>query len=402
MRGRIRRGFAAAATMAIAVSLLAISLAGPVVSTTADFSIFNSGWNGTSKLAVLTYQTGKFSPTFTLETSGTDIQIAQVSLTDLDLVPETDAVVIIGPTKTFTATEGTIVGEFVRGGGNLLLADDFGTGNSLLASMGATSRFTNLLAMDLAFEKQPEFSVCFDFAPDPLTANVTTILLNYPSSLSVNSSTTQTIARTSVASWLDTNGDRRRELGEPNGPLPVLARERLGLGDIILLSDPSVLINGMSKNLNNSIFSTNLLDAVSAGRSSVYFDESHRTFFDPVTVTMQFTGSFPTSAIAGLAALAFILVLWISTDLVNRSITWTVRKVRVLIGTVLSVMVPSFWKRREKPAPEPLTLDEMAERAIKEHPEWRTGLVRYVLRERERHRKLFQKSASGDNQPDAP
>ena len=401
MRARLSRGFAAVAAMAISITLLVVSLTGPVVSTSADFSIFNSGWNGTSELAVLTYQAGKFSPTFTVEATGTDISIVQLQLSEIDLTPTTDALVVIGPTKSFSASEGAQVGDFVRNGGILLLADDFGTANSLLSGMGATSRFSGFLAMDLAFEKQPEFSVCFDFSPDLLTYNVSTILFNYPSSLNVNGSTTQTIARTSVASWLDTNGNRLEEPGEPRGPFPVLAREMLGLGSIVLLSDPSALINGMSGHLDNSLLAANILNYVSSERTSVYFDESHRDFFDPVAVTTEITSEVPTNAKVALAILAFVLTMWIATDLVDRFVVWTSRRVRRYISILLNLIVPERLRGRRPSAPEALSIDEIIRLSAEKHPEWTIGLVRYLLRERQRHLASRAHETSGDDEPDS-
>lgn len=402
MQARLRRGFAAVAVMAIAIALLIVSLTGPVVSTTADFSIFNSGWNGTSKLAVLTYQAGKFSPTFTVEASGTDVSIVQLSLTEIDLDPATDTLIVIGPTKTFSSSEGALVGDFVRNGGVLLLADDFGTANSLLSGMDATSRFSGSLVMDLAFEKQPEFSVCFDFTPDPITRNLTTLLFNYPSSLTVNASTTQTLARTSIASWLDTSGDRLQEPGEPRGPFPVMARERLGLGSIILLSDPSVLINGMAAQLNNSELTSNLMDFVSSERTAVYFDESHRDFFDPIAVTTQFTGDIPANAKVVLAVVAFVLTMWIATDLVDQTVRWMVARSTRLVTRLLDVLLPRSWRGRQPERQEPLTAEQMEKLSSETHPEWRIGLVRYLLRERERHISSLEAAALRDDKPDAP
>jgi len=402
MRARLRRGFAAVAVMALSIALLIVTLTGPVVSTTADFSIFNSGWNGTSELAVMTFQAGKFTPGFRVEATGTDVSVVQLRLTEIELDPLTDALVIIGPTKTFTTSEGTIVGDFVRDGGTLLIADDFGTGNSLLSGMGAESRFSGSLVMDLAFEKQPEFSVCFDFSADQITHNVTTALLNYPSSLTVNTSTTQTLARTSIASWLDTSGDRLQEPGEPRGPFPILAREHLGIGSIVLLSDPSVLINGMRGHLDNTVLSGNLLNYISAERSSVYFDESHRDFFDPIAVTTQFTGDLPTNVKVALAILAFVLTMWIATDLVDQAVRWTYRKTVAVVNLVLDILLPSSWRMRKPARPEPLTTAELEKLAAEYHPEWRIGLVRYLLRERERHLNALSKKGSRNDQPDAP
>ncbi len=385
LRGRLRRGFAAVAVIAVAVALLTISLAAPVVSTSTDFSIFNSGWNGTSQLAVHAYASGKLSPTFHLKASGTEITVEQVGLERLQLSPSDDALIVIGPTRGFTAREGTVVGDFVRAGGVLFLADDFGTGNSLLEGMNATSRFSGDLVMDLAFEKQPEFSVCYDLAADPTTTNVTTILLNYPTSLTIDPSRTQVLARTSIASWLDTNGDRLSEWGEPRGPFPVMARERFGAGTILLLSDPSVLINGMAKNLDDGQFASNVIDSLSSGRSAVYFDESHRDFFDPVAVTQRFAGQIPDNAKIALVCLAFVLALWLSTDVVEDSARLLIRRMRGLLFWLVAKIIPARWLGKKPSEPEQIDPKRMAEELAAKHPDWRIGMIRYIMREHERH-----------------
>jgi len=386
---RVRRGFAAVGAMAIAAVLLIISMAAPIVSTSADFSIFNSGWNGTSKLAILTYKAGKFVPDFQVKSSGTEITVSQLGLDEINLDPATSSLVVIGPGKAFTSAEGRIVGDFVRNGGKLLLADDFGTGNSLLIGMGATSRFSNQLVMDLAFEKQPEFSVVYDLRTDSITKNVSTLLLNYPSSLTIGGDT-EAIAFSSIASWLDTNGNRLQEWGEPRGPFPIAARERFGAGSILLLSDPSVLINGMAAHMDNEIFGVNLIDDVCNERTAVFFDESHRTFFDPIAVTMQFTGQVSDNAKAIVALLAFVLVLWIFTDVVDRTVAWTVRKTKALLNAIAGALGLKFSRKKAPSPPKALSKEELFEKVVQEHPDWRTGLVRYLLRERERHGKALE------------
>jgi hypothetical protein len=375
--------------MAIAAVLLIISMAAPVVSTSADFSIFNSGWNGTSKLAILTYKAGKFVPDFEVKSTGTEITVTQLGLSEISLDPVTSALVVIGPGKAFTSAEGRIVGDFVRNGGELLLADDFGTGNSLLIGMGATSRFSNQLVMDLAFEKQPEFSVVYDLRTDPITNNVSTLLLNYPSSLTIGGGT-EAIAFSSIASWLDTNGNRLQEWGEPRGPFAIAAREPLGAGSILLLSDPSVLINGMAAHMDNGVFGANLIDEVCNERTAVFFDESHRTFFDPIAVTMQFTGQVSNNAKAIVTFLAFILVLWIFTDVVDRTVAWTVRKTKALLNAIAKAFGLRFFRKKAPSPPQALSNEELLDKIVQEHPEWRIGLVRHLLRERERHAKMLE------------
>lgn len=384
MRRRLKRMYVSTVLVALALVLLMVSMITPVISTSTDFSIYNSGWNGTSKLAMSTYQLGMFAPSLTVQSTGSEISVVHLDLAEISLDPGTDALVITGPTEEFSAAEGSLVGDFVRRGGVLLLADDFGTGNSLLEGMNAASRFSGALLMDLAFDKKPEFSVCFTFVDDRLTENVTSILLNHPSSLTVHGTATETIASSSIASWLDTDANRAQDIGEPKGPFPVIARERLGQGSIILLSDPSVLINGMRDQLDNAVLADNLLLEIGELRTAVYFDESHRTYFDPVSITTTLTGDLSLDSKIAILALAFVLLLWISTDIVDRIVAFIVSSLRLFATTVAR-----FFSRKkpEPPPPQEPDLDRLVEDVVGIHPDWRKGLVRYVLHEHRRHSK---------------
>ncbi len=394
MRSRIGKGYATVAVVAVAIALLSVSMVAPAISATEDFSIFNSGWNGTSGLAVMAYRTGKLVPTFEVESTGTEITVTQAALTTIAPDPRTGALIILGPTKEFTDAEGKLVGDFVRDGGRLVLADDFGTGNSLLSKMGAGSRFSGQLVMDLAFEKQPEFSVVFDIAPDPLMTNISTLLFNHPSSVTVNTSTTAVIARSSVASWRDVNGNRLQDPGEPMGPFPLVARERLGLGTILLLSDPSVLINGMMEYMDNDAFAENLVVEVCRERTEVYFDESHRVFFDPVSATLEFTEEISTTAKALIAATAFVLTLWIATDLVDDAVLRVARRIRTAVGLVMWALMTPFSRKRPVPEKKPLSLEETIDMVSRERPDMRLGIIRYMLREKDRHSKTLMEQES--------
>ncbi|HDP96236.1 MAG TPA: DUF4350 domain-containing protein [Euryarchaeota archaeon] len=388
MRRKLKRGYVAVTILTVAIALLGLCMVAPVISTTTDFSIFNSGWNGTSRLAVSTYTAGKFAPSFVVQSTGTDLEVVQMELTEIELDPSTAALVIIGPTEEYTLAEGEYVGDFVRAGGILLLADDFGTGNTLLEHMGAACRFSNRLAIDLAFQKSAEFSVCFDLEEDPMTSNVTSLLLNYPSTVSLNPSVADGIAWTSVASWMDEDGDRMQDWGEPRGPFCILARESMGDGTLILLSDPSVLINGMREYMSNEIFAENVVEIVSSERETVLFDESHRAYFDPVEITTKFTGSISTNGKVAIVLLSFFFMLWVATDLIDSAFAFSYRKVRNVLARFISIF------RREKKAEEEekgMSIDELVEAVSERHPEWRKGLIRYVLEERERHRKYVER-----------
>ena len=358
-----------------------LSMVSPVLSSTADFSIFNTGWNGTSGLAVSTYKAGKFSPSFELRSTGGDAEFISYGLDDIDLSPASDALAIIGPTADFSASEGALVGDFVRAGGSLFLADDFGTANTLLEGIGAGSRFSGNLVIDLSFGKSPEFPICYDIVPDALTNNVTSLQLNYATSITVGGSS-ETLVRTSVASWSDADGDRMRDLGEPSGPFSILVRESLGAGEIVLLSDPSLLINGMREHLDNEVFSSNLVSVVSDGRSGLYFDESHRDYFDPVTIGTEITGAVSGNAKAALFVVAFVLALWITTDALDRGWSWARGRAtdayRRIVGRIL--------RRRAKATEvDARSVDEVVRELSHTHPGWSEGLLRYIVKEKSRH-----------------
>ena len=396
LRGRLAKGYVSIIVIGAAAVLLLVSMFAPAVSSSEDFAIYNTGWNGTSGLAVSTFELGKFSPSFELANTGTSMEVVQMGLEELDLEPVDSALAIIGPSVVFTAAEGELVGEFVRNGGILLLADDFGTGNTLLEGMGAKSRLSGKLAMDLAFNKKPEFSVCFDLRSDPLTKNISALLLNYPSSIDIDAATTKPIAYTSVASWLDLNNDMLQEFGEPRGPFVLMARESLGAGSIVLLSDPSLLINGMQEYLNNSALSDNIVSEICTGRTSVFFDESHRNYFDPISITMEFTNSVSPNAKAGVVLLTFVLVLWITTDYVDRVVSLAIRRVIVAYTWILKHIFRSSRKPTETHALSP---EEIEEQLSERHPDWRPGLIRYMLKENERHSSAVrEKLAEGPRQ----
>ena len=368
--------------MIVATVLLSITMLTPAFSTNEDFSIFNSGWNGTSALAVTTFQSGRFAPSFVMSATGTDMEVVQLGFDKIELDPASSTLAVIGPNRGFTSDEGRIVGDFVRGGGVLLLADDFGTGNELLTAMGSASRISGKLVMDLAFDKKPEFSVCFDLRSDPLTRNVSSLLLNYPSSISVNTATTKAVAFTSIASWQDSNGNKVRDQEEPEGPFTVVAREELGNGTVIIVSDPSLLINGMAKYLNNSALDENIISEICTGRTSVYFDESHRNFFNPVAVTLNFSASVSDQAKALLAILAFILILWLATDYLDIAFGFAVQRANMIYAVTMRALLG--WTKKAPAAGLPES-GQLEREVMDRHPEWRPGMLRYVAKEHERH-----------------
>jgi len=198
------------------------------LSTTNDeFSRYNVGWNGTSSF---------FS---TLDRHTTTDVIDPSGLAGYDNA----TLVIIAPDYEMTPAEGALYRDYVLRGNTLLLADDSGSGNTLLRSLGSTIviRQGNLTSVDQAYT-------------DAHLIVVTPVRVArfFPmgSSLVLNRAATLTggepLLTTTIFSRMDENPDKeQRSVAGVWGRYTVMAEEKIGNGTVYVLSDPSIFINGM-------------------------------------------------------------------------------------------------------------------------------------------------------------
>jgi hypothetical protein len=126
--------------------------------------------------------------------------------------------------------------SFVGGGGRLVLADDFGSSEALLERLGLT-RHHGEARTQRFYQDNPMLPVARAHAEHELTRDVDEVVTNHPA-------------------WL--RGGLTPVLGFGPGDI-VCAAGQLGDGTIVLLSDPSVLINNMLELSGNLAFAANLL-----------------------------------------------------------------------------------------------------------------------------------------------
>lgn len=217
-----------------------------------DFRVDNPFWNGIRDVRA-------------------DLQVQPLdSLADLPSSPS-GATLITIPYQDYNPAELERLNSFVSRGGRLILADDYGHGNRILEYLGLEVRFTGQVLLDPVVNyKNKYFPRIVHFQPDPLTENTGELVFNHATSLT-NITPDNILAMSSAFSFLDSNGDGTREDNETMGALPVISRHELGSGQIILISDPSFLINGMDKIAGNSSFIQN----IAATTPELYIDQSH-------------------------------------------------------------------------------------------------------------------------------
>lgn len=198
-----------------------------------EFSRYNAGWNGTSSF-------------FSDLDRHRCMEISDPK--KLAGHPHTTILLIIAPHRHPTAEELAAYGGFLKEGNTIFLADDFGTGNEILAGIGSRVSILpgNLSSLDRRYS-DPYSVIAYRTAEESPVSLPVDLVLNRAAPLEGGSP----LMLTSVMSWTDANGDRRLNAGEDMGTFPVMVTDSLGSGQLIVLSDPSIFINSMYSQTEN-------------------------------------------------------------------------------------------------------------------------------------------------------
>jgi hypothetical protein len=234
--------------------LAALILVTHLSSNNLEFSRYNTGWNGTS---------GFFSDLDRHRTT----EISDPG--QLSGYKDGAVLLIIAPSRKPTDQETDAYTTFIERGNTLVLIDDFGTGNAILEKLSSRIAILpgNLSSLDREYA-DPYSIVVYPSGEDPLIRDIHTLLLNRGAPLSGGES----LMKTSVLSWIDSNGDGRINQGEVLGSFPVLASESREAGWIIVLSDPSIFINSMH-DLDEKWGNRRLIQRFTGQQGSILIDQ---------------------------------------------------------------------------------------------------------------------------------
>ena len=223
-----------------------------------DFQTENPFWNGSSEL--------KLHHSF----------IPLQSLAELPVEPCGTTLLLV-PYIDFTTSELEEIGRFVAGGGTLVLADDYRFGNKVLEYLGVEARFAGQILLDPLFNyKNERLPRIFDLSTDSVTGGVSSLVFNHATCL-MDVEDSEVLALSSSFSFLDLNDSEEWDSDEPTGPLPVISQHNLVNGRIILISDPSIFINGMDTLDDNYAIIESIAEIAS---SQLLIDQSHLPYSD--------------------------------------------------------------------------------------------------------------------------
>jgi len=231
----------------LTVGVTAIAVFIEYVPSTADYSPYNTYWNGLSELSKYVKPLRDYRALNTLD-------------------PGRNALIVI-PLQPVGPEEAEYLRSFVSGGGILIVMDDSGASNELFKLLDLEVRVNNFTVADPIYRLKSPYLPVVKVRVGGWEGDV---VLDIAGTLEAAGRDWVVVARTSGFSYIDTNGDGTHDIFEPSGPFSVAAFKRYGKGYVFVVSDPDIFINSLIGLEGNAGF----LKAVASGRE-VLLDVKH-------------------------------------------------------------------------------------------------------------------------------
>jgi hypothetical protein len=344
-----------------AVVIVALLISVPLLNTTKeDFSTYNTAWNGASDAKALASSDGY--------TTSSVLALSEIGTSGHGVL------FMLNPNSSvgFSASDASTLQSFVRNGGVLVLANNFGNGNAVLSGLGVLgeARFNgSLLEDNVSKGVDAALPLITDVTASGLTAGVHELYFNYGTALDVSGTNVTVLARSAPTSYLLAPGGGNATVNATTGAHPVLATLDYGNGRIVLLSDPSVFSNDMLGQADNQQLLTSMFANLTGGNTAVpiMFDESH--FASPPVFSLLYdrinADDTVKYTVVVLASAAFVIGI---------NATVLVRRRRNDMG----------------PAPNEVPVNEEAviTDIVRAHPEWRRARVKGFLKQLQQRRRI--------------
>jgi hypothetical protein len=278
------------ATLVILLLLLVVATIPLGASRTSQLSAYDDDWNDLSKFR------GDMERIGFLNLS---VKTVSTSATVLSEFNDTRGMlyVAIGVERAYSFSEWRAIMKFMERGGTVLIADDYGHGNSILKYNGilenpAIAHIGDTPESHYVWSGERLADVNVDRNPQLVKVRVPIyegleyeVLLNDPSCFVPNenwdweiwmgadwqgSPPAQFIANSSASGWIDENRNGVRDPGEKVGEYPIM----LFMNGMLLISDPSLFTNDMYDRADNRLFAHAALAKLLPAGGTVIIDES--------------------------------------------------------------------------------------------------------------------------------
>lgn len=327
--------------------LLALSLGAALTlvtiasTSTAGFAAYNPGWDGTAEFRQMADDRGPLVHARSTAAYGT--------------VPANETVaVVLAPTSAYDSAARAQLRTFLESGGTVVVAENFGPhGNDLLRGLGTDTRVDGAVLRDERHHfRSPALPIATDPADEPLAAGVEELTLNYGTAVDPSEEAT-VVVNTSEFAYLDRNENEQIDDTEDPRRHPIVTTERVGDGTLVVVGDPSLVINSMLAETDNRRFAANLLDT----GNIVLIDHSHTSMLPPTVTALLLLREIPILAtLVGLGGLSIVTVWY-------RGFPTRLRRVWRQVDR--PSRAAALEAARSEPDPE-----TVRERLRQRHPEW--------------------------------
>lgn len=289
-----------------APALLALVVVGQLLVATgdaradaSDYSPYNLEWQGTSQLFRMAMERG-----FSIEAR---------SKLDWKKLDKNHILFFLYPTTPIPQDK---LVAYLRGGGRVILADDFGSTADLLEQLGVRRVAVNGARLSRLHAENPALPIATPRTPHPLNDGIPELVTNHPAAFD-----TQLPAIFGF---------------EPAGGALVVAAT-LGRGRIVLISDPSIFINRMLKFPGNEAFARRLFGYLGrAGEDSYLVYSQHFTETGSPKPTVK-VKSPPPPGLSAILADANTLLAEFNEYVLDR--VWIMPIATLLAGLLLALAV---------------------------------------------------------------
>lgn len=246
--------------------VIAIGVVGATSETA--FGPYNPGWEGSSDLRAVVDDDPAVDASYAADTGIYEEVAANASV-----------VFVIAPEEEYGAEDRDRMEAFLERGGTLVVMENFGTaGQALLTDLDAEASIDGRLVRDERNHAgAPTMPIATEITSHPYTDGVSQITLNHASAIDPGDSTV--LVETSQFAYLVADPDVEITDEDELASVPVVTVESVGAGELVTISDPSIAINVMLAEPDNTPFLANLW----ADQSYVVFDLSHSGGLPPFT-----------------------------------------------------------------------------------------------------------------------
>ncbi|HQY64009.1 MAG TPA: DUF4350 domain-containing protein, partial [Polyangiaceae bacterium] len=207
--------------------MVALGLSGPRFAHAEPFALTGADWEGCAELVRLARAE-----------LGTD-HVVVSNRVDLGSLDPRDAVLMLHPERGVDSGE---LAKFMKAGGRVLLLDDFGKGDGLLQHFGM-ARIPLPAAPAESLRQNPHLALAEPASPHPIVADVHRVVTNHATGIR----------------HPDLSPVLKVRPADPDAPdVPVAVAGAVGKGRLLVIADPSIVMNSMLRYAGNKALARGL------------------------------------------------------------------------------------------------------------------------------------------------